>query len=330
MTRIYYSIYGPFITKFIALKNSLGYQYKDAGNALSLLDRLAQRNAITRTGITKELADEYSLKRPNESEKTRYNRIQIFCQFVQFLCDLGIRSYKPRLPKYNSSFVPHIFSTEEMSTIFSACDSLSPPLRSRNTATFAIPFLIRLLYATGIRINEALHLTRGDINIEENFLILRKTKSGKDRMIPMTSSLVEVCRGYLTYRALLPGGKKTNKIFILPDGTSLSSYTAYKWFRRIIWSAKISHGGRGKGPRLHDIRHTFSVHSLALMARQGLDLYHSLPILSTYLGHQSLDATDGYVRLTTEMYPDLIKRMVSVSASAFPMIDLNLEDDDAN
>lgn len=330
MTRIYYSIYGPLISKFIALKNSLGYQYKDAGGALSLLDRLAQKNDITKIGVTKELADEYSMKRPNESEKTRYNRIQIFCQFVQFLCDLGIRSYKPRLPKYSRSFVPHIFSTKEMSAIFSVCDSLSPSLRNRNTAVFAIPFLVRLLYGTGIRISEALHLTRSDISIEENYLILRKTKSGKDRIIPITSSLTEVCRGYLTYRALFPGVKKTSRIFILPDGAPLSSYTAYKWFRRIIWSANISHGGRGKGPRLHDIRHTFSVHSLALMARQGLDMYHSLPLLSTYLGHQSLNATDGYVRLTTEMYPDLIKRMVSVSANAFPIIDLNQDDDEAD
>jgi integrase/recombinase XerD len=329
MSRTYYSIYGPYIVKFIALKNSLGYQNKDAGGALSLLDCLAQKKDVLKIGITKELADEYSLKRPNESEKTRYNRIQIFSQFVQFLCDLGLRSYMPRLPKYSSTFVPYIFSTSEMHTMFTVCDGLSPSPRNHNSSVFAIPFLIRLLYGTGIRINEALYLLCSDICTEGKYLILRKTKNGKDRIVPIANSLATICQEYLRYRALLPGIKKTNRVFILPDGTPLSSYTAYKWFRKIIWAAKISHGGRGKGPRLHDLRHTFSVHSLALMAREGLDLYHSLPLLSTYLGHQSLEATDGYVRLTAEMYPDLIKKTTGISSSVFPVIDINQKDDEA-
>lgn len=329
MTRTYYSIYGPLILKFIELKNSLGYQYKDAGWALSLLDSLAQKKDIVKIGVTKEFADEYSLKKPNESEKTRYNRIQIFSQFVQFLCDLGIRSCKPRLPKHVSTFVPYIFSTNQIHSMFTVCDGLSPSCRNRNSTVFVIPFLIRLLYGTGMRINEALHLSCSDINTEENYLILRKTKNGKDRIVPITSSLAKVCNEYLIYRALFPGFEKTNRVFIRPDGVPLSLYTAYRWFRRIIWDAKISHGGRGKGSRLHDLRHTFSVHSLALMAREGLDLYHSLPLLSTYLGHQSLEATDGYVRLTAEMYPDLIKKTTDISAGIFPIIDINQKDDEA-
>jgi integrase len=57
---------------------------------------------------------------------------------------------------------------------------------------------------------------------------------------------------------------------------------------------------------VHDLRHTFAVHSLVKMAKSGLDLYYSLPLLSTFLGHRSLSATDQYVRLTAEMYPDLL------------------------
>jgi integrase len=328
MNRIYYSIYGPFINKFISLKNSLGYQYKDAGYALAQLDSMALKKGISTIAITKELAEEYSLRRPNESDKTRYNRIQIFAQFCHFICDLGVRSFIPRLPRVSGHFIPYIFSTSEMQTIFSVCDNLKPSFRHYNSAVLAVPILFRLLYGTGIRINEALHLSCRDININDKYLILRKTKGGKDRMVPMSDSLATECTNYLTYRQLSHGAHKSDRLFILPNGSSLSNYVAYKWFRRVLWAAKISHGGRGKGPRLHDLRHTFSVHSIALMAREGLDLYHSLPLLSTYLGHQSLDATDDYVRLTSEMYPDLITRSAIISANVFPSIRLNVQDDE--
>ncbi|MCS3531240.1 MULTISPECIES: tyrosine-type recombinase/integrase [Bacteroidota] len=326
MNRIYYSLYGPYIVKFIALKNSLGYKYKDGGNALRLLDNLALREDVTEVPITKELTSKYAEIRPNESEKTRYNRMQILRQFAQFLCDLGLRSYIPRLPKLSRTFIPYIFSQDEIQAIFAVCDGLSPSCRNRNSGVFQIPFLIRLLYGTGIRINEALYLSYNDINLAEKYLVLRKTKNGKDRMVPMSDSLNDVCKDYLTYRSLFTGADKTERIFMLPDGTPLNQYTSYKWFRKIIWWAGISHGGRGKGPRLHDLRHTFSVHSLATMAREGLDLYHSMPLLSTYLGHQSLEATDGYVRLTAEMYPYLIKKSTDLSASVFPLLHLNQDD----
>jgi integrase/recombinase XerD len=72
------------------------------------------------------------------------------------------------------------------------------------------------------------------------------------------------------------------------------------------------------------------VHSLATMSKSGLDLYYSLPILSTYLGHQSLEATDSYVRLTAEMYPELIKKSSDICSSVFPVIDPNTDDDETN
>lgn len=327
MVRIYYSLFGPFIVKFIALKNSLGYKYKDAGRAFSHLDGLALKNNVSEVAITKELAEEYGQKRPNETEKTRYNRIQLLGQFSRFLCDIGIRSYIPRLPKHHSMFTPYIFSSDEIGSIFRECDSLVPSARHRNSAVFAIPFLIRLLYATGIRIGEALYLSTGDIHPEEGYLTVRDTKNGKDRLIPFSASMRTACEDFLAYRALFPGAGKSNRLLILPDGRLLGQSVAYRWFRKVIWSAGISHGGRGRGPRLHDLRHTFSVHSLALMAGEGLDMYHSLPLLSVYLGHQSLGATDGYVRLTAEMYPDLLKKSGTAIAGVFPVFKTQTDDE---
>ena len=72
--------------------------------------------------------------------------------------------------------------------------------------------------------------------------------------------------------------------------------------------------------RLHDVRHTFAVHALATMAEAGIDLYCSLPVLSTYLGHQSVKATNSYVRLTADMYPELIKKIDVICFNVFPKL----------
>lgn len=79
-------------------------------------------------------------------------------------------------------------------------------------------------------------------------------------------------------------------------------------FKECLDYAGIPHGTT-QSPRLHDLRHTFAVTSLANMAESGIDLYVSLPILSNYLGHGSLKATNHYVRLTVAMYPYLIKEI---------------------
>lgn len=330
MNRIYYSVFGPYIVQFIELKNSLGYKYKDAGYALSSFDRLALEKDVFEIAVTKELTNEYCKKRPNESDKTRYNRIQILSQFTRFLCDLGFKSFTPKLPQFKSTYTPYIFSKDEMQTIFRVCDELAPSIRNRNTTVFAIPVLIRLLYGTGIRISEALYLSCSDINLHDKYFTLRNCKNGKDRMVPISDSLANACEKYWMYRNLFPSIRKENRFFIKPDGSPMSMYNVYKWFRRIIYTANISHGGRGHGPRLHDLRHTFSVHTLASMSESEMDLYYSLPILSTYLGHQSLEATDNYVRLTAEMYPDLIKKTSNICSSVFPIINTNTGNDEAN
>ena len=67
----------------------------------------------------------------------------------------------------------------------------------------------------------------------------------------------------------------------------------------------IPHRGRGKGPRVHDIRHTFAVHTIERWYKEGTDLGVMLPVLATYLGHQGLAGTQRYLRLTPDIFPDI-------------------------
>ncbi len=68
------------------------------------------------------------------------------------------------------------------------------------------------------------------------------------------------------------------------------------------------------------LRHSFSCHSFVKLSDEGMDLYCSWPYLSTYLGHQSLKATEQYVRLTAQTYPELLKDTDRLYVDVFPDI----------
>jgi site-specific recombinase XerD len=63
--------------------------------------------------------------------------------------------------------------------------------------------------------------------------------------------------------------------------------------------------GIPKIARVHDFRHTFAVHLLNQWAQAGQDIYVCLPLLCKYLGHAKISATENYLRLTAEVYPEV-------------------------
>lgn len=320
MSKHFYSIYGPSIQNFLSLKRSLGFKYEAGEYELGKLDKIAYLRDESSISITEELAAAVCLKHPNESEKSRNNRIQIVRQFAFFLCDIGYPSYVPRLPSFKSSYTPYIFTREEVMRFFNTCDQIKPAIRNPKTGMFFMPVLFRILYATGIRISEAMGLSLSDIDVENNYLKIRDSKNGKERIVPFSESVSLALKDYLKYRNQRPVLKGIDHLFVLTGGGIATSALPYRWFRKILFRSGIAHAGRGTGPRMHDFRHTFSVHSLVAMSEKGVDLYYSLPILSTYLGHQSLGATDKYVRLTAEMYPSLIENVNKMCPHIFPDI----------
>jgi integrase len=110
------------------------------------------------------------------------------------------------------------------------------------------------------------------------------------------------------YAAVL-GERAADAVFFpAPDSGSYHPMTIYAAFRSLLWAAGIAHGGRGHGPRLHDLRHTFAVHRLLQWYQDGTDLTSKLPVLATYLGHQSISDTQRYLQLTAAFLPELAAR----------------------
>ncbi len=319
MIKSYKSIYGLHIKKFIEMKRALGFKYQTGTFILAKIDSLAAERVEISFGITKEFAEKWGKKQLHESDLYQHARISFLAQFSSYLCDLGVQSYIPKLPRFpQSTFIPYIYSQKEIDAIFKACDELRLRCVQLDSCIFCMPALIRLLYSTGLRIGEALAMKMEEVNLDENYLRVRDSKNGKERIIPISDSLASVCKEYVRYRDQLPLGKrKSGYFFVKLDGSKCGNNIG-KWFKKCLNNAAIPFIGRRQGPRIHDLRHTFAVTSLANMAESGIDLYASLPILSSYLGHQSLKATDHYVRLTANMYPELIKDLDMICLDVFP------------
>ena len=314
----FHGLYAPLLEQFVAFKTSLGYQFTNAESTYGLFDRLTIQRGETAIGITPALAAQWAVKRLNESDSTCYRRVLYLRQFAGFLNDVGYPSYVPRLPRaYQSTFTPYIFSPQEIDALFAASDRLDmgPVL---NSTVNVLPAMLRTLYGTGIRVGEAVALTGKDVHLEDQYLIIRHSKNGKERMVPFSDSLAQVLRQYRQSLPIRPA--EDAPFFVKRNGYPCHTKTVYEGFRRVLREAGIPHGGKGQGPRLHDLRHVFAIRSLVAMAESGLDLYYALPILSEYLGHQSLEATDHYVRLVADLYPALLAQVNNLCASVFPEV----------
>lgn len=72
------------------------------------------------------------------------------------------------------------------------------------------------------------------------------------------------------------------------------------------------------GPRIHDLRHLFCIESARLQANNGSNFYTILPVLATYVGHNNIASTGRYLRLTAEMYPEIMSKTEDVCEYIFP------------
>lgn len=271
-------------------------------------------------GITKEIVETYIMRSPNETSKTQSNRISDVRQFTIYLNERGYKAYVPPHRGLRNgaerSFVPYIFTYDEMVRMFRAVDSIKR--HPYYNCAVVYPVLFRMLYCCGLRISEALGLLIRDVNIESGVLSIRAGKFGKDRLVPMTETMNSLCKTLFTQ--IHRNSTENDYFFKNSNGKTRSSGTIYRRFRELLWESDIPFIGNGKGPRLHDLRHTFCCHTLKKMSDSGIDMYCTLPVLSAYLGHGSIRATEKYLRLTAEFYPDVIKSMDKISSFVLPEV----------
>jgi len=134
----------------------------------------------------------------------------------------------------------------------------------------------------------------------------------------MSWGLAENCRDYYTQLGYYQG--KNGYFFEVSPGVPYTSGSCYNRFRSFLEEAGIRSKGRGRGPRLHDARHTYAVYALDHMVKQGMDIYCALPILSSYMGHRTIESTEKYVRLVPSFHNDIIDALKPIYNGLFPEV----------
>jgi integrase len=314
------SYFKDSMSDFINYKRSAGRKYKSEERLLKQFDSFIAKYPVSVNGLTKEIALAWIARKDGESSKTARGRFSVLRQFGIFLNNMGTVAYVPLYARKakDTPFTPYIFSIEELERFFAACDSIDRHIISQMYTIF--PVMMRLLYGCGLRVSEAIHLKNNDVDLNAGTIAILDSKFSKDRLIVMSDSLLEIMNTYFSNKVY--SVDPTDYFFVNGIYGALKASTLYGRFRKVLWLAKISHGGRGKGPRLHDLRHNFAVYSLRNMVKEGMDIYVVLPILSTYLGHASIEATEKYLRLTPEVYQDLLNISGKVSSYVFPEVTL--------
>ena len=318
-TYVFESDLGPWISSFLDEKHRLGCKYNGIDTYLKSFDRfLLDREC--KTSLEKETVLEWISPQKHQKATTIEHNIHIMQRLADYLNRNGFPAYRvpsELIPRKTHDFTPYIFTYDEISRIIAVVDKFQYNKCSPRRH-LVYPLLFRVLCFCGLRISEALNLKVGDIDFDNGFFLLRNTKTYQDRLIPLDNNLKE---RFIQYKEQMGFRMRDEYFFPAPDGSRYSLATMDTTFRDILYKAGIPYRGRGKGPRLHDLRHTFCVHSLQKLTASGEDPYAVLPILMTYVGHRSTQATSRYIHLSAESYPAIIKRSEALFGDLIPLED---------
>jgi len=307
--------------EYVDYKHSLGfkYSYAEQSKVNSMLDFIyANSKSNPILALQSELVNTYASKKDNESARSLHARQSHIRQFAIFLNLRGVPAYvyPKKLVKITEDFVPYIFTKDEISRILRVADAIGPNKNKFVNTPHIYPAVIRVLYGCGLRVSEALTLKCEHVDLDNGILVIMNGKNNVSRLVPVSESL----RQYLFMYDSKVERSRNPYFFPALHNERYSPTTILNQFKKLEKKANISPLSTGKYPRIHDLRHTFSVHALEQMICRGIDPYCSLPILSTYLGHKGIESTEKYLRLTKQYFIDILRFSHQDAEKIFPEV----------
>lgn len=314
---------GPFkdyCPQYINYKRGLGYSFGESSSyLLRYMDDYFKKYNLSSPILTKKMVEDFVSRRGNESEKTQHMRMSLIRQFAIFMNKIEFDFYvypSDKLIPIAKTFKPYILTHDEIKRIINIVDNL-PYAPHSKSYHLIYPMLFRMLYGCGLRINEALSLKKIEVDLDNGILTICKAKNNTSRLVPMSNSLTEYCKKY----AINMDFDMFSEGYFYPS-RDLGMYhrtPVYVKLKQIMKIAGIFSKKSG-GLRVHDVRHTYAVHALEKMINDGQDVYCTLPILSMYLGHNCIESTEKYLRLTEESYKSIIDAVESLYIDVFPEV----------
>lgn len=300
------------LTDYLTLRRSLGFKLERAGRLLP--DFVAYVEQSGSRVITVPLALAWA-KQP--SDATPYwwaARLSMVRGFAGYARTLDSRHEVPPgdlMSAPRPRLLPYIYSEADVRALMDATYRVRDPFRSHTYRT-----LIGLLASTGMRVGEAIGLDRTDLDSKEGILTVRDGKFGKSREVPLHPTTLDAVQEYVRQRSRRFSRPRSPAFFLSLAGTRLFYKNVHSAFLRLVAWAGLTER-KPRRPRIHDLRHSFAVHTLADAYRAGLDVERQLPVLSTYLGHVSPSSTYWYLSAVPELL-GVAARRLEKSLGALP------------
>ncbi|MCL6509534.1 MAG: tyrosine recombinase [Anaerolineae bacterium] len=185
--------------------------------------------------------------------------------------DPTLRLRSPKVEKRT----PRLLSEEEVNRLFESASKMPPPRSLRDRA------LLEVIYATGMRVSEAIALRLSDVDFETN-TIRCAGRGTRQRTVPLTPQAAAALRAYLdNARGDMVNNADTDFVFVNPLGSKLTRQAVWQLTRQHAQTAGI------EGELTpHTLRHSRAAH----MLNNGEDIRR----VQEWLGHANLATTQMY------------------------------------
>ena len=290
------------VKHYLSVRRAAGFKLNSTELYLRYFVRFA--HARGNSYVCGATAIEWAAQAAHEVERQR--RYQCVCRFARFM---HIEQPRHEIPPnhvfcgYLPRPSPYIFTDGEPGRLLCAAAQLGPPgsLRPHTYQT-----LFTLLAVTGLRPAEAYALRRDDL--ARDGLVIRNTKFGKSRLVPIHASTRDALGHYLERRSHL--ATDDDHVFVTLAQRPMSSCTASRMFRQLLHTAGLPE--RPGRPRVYDLRHRFATRALEACSANRDHIGQHIVALSTYLGHARVASTYWYLENTPQLMTDIATRSEQV------------------
>ncbi|MEV2226788.1 tyrosine-type recombinase/integrase [Nocardia vinacea] len=295
---------------YLAMRRALGF--KLTTQAAQLMSFVGYCESAGTDRITSELALEWATTTRSGSCHDAYlarrlMTVRIFARHYQTLDPDSEVPPEDALPHHKCRIAPYLYSPAQIAALIDAAGQLRPPLRAATWQT-----LIGLLAVTGMRKREACRLDDEHVDLDRAALVILDSKFGKSRRLFLHDTTVIALRDYRHQRERWCPNRSGPCFFVSTRGTRLDADNIPSTFTSLIDAAGITAPPGGRRPRLHDLRHTFTVATMIGFYRAGGDVQARLPILSTWLGHVDPKSTYWYQQQIPELLTLAAQRLETV------------------
>jgi integrase len=302
-SRRFHSFLAPQLEAYVQFRQNLGYtSFAKPYNALDLDHYVLFYGIDSVEKLNEGAVFHWVHSIPERKAHTKNQRISFARGFFRYLIRVGLAQANPAqnirrlIPKPPPR---HIYTLLEIQQILDEARKLQGRTPKSVLLGSTLETMILLIYACGLRISEALKLTIEDVDFEENTLSLWRTKFHKERLVPFSDPIAQKLKSYLAIRRRCFPPQSDQAPFFCHKGGEYHGCTIEVHFLCILIRCGLAKPGQGRGhPRIHDLRHTFACHRLYKWYQEGHDLMNKLPLLSTYMGHVDIQATQVYLTIT--------------------------------